>query len=129
MADASNAVEDLRAENASLYGLLADIRAAVGDNGKRMQADLVEWLREVAANDRRYRWLREQHEGQDSGETFCVFEPDYGAHCLEPVGSMPGELDAAIDAAIRASSPNHSVDANKMGGGDCAVGGEEVDHG
>jgi len=49
----------------------------------------------------RYRWLRVQHEQSDSAESFCVFEPT-PAHDLSPVGSMPGELDEAIDAAIAA---------------------------
>jgi hypothetical protein len=45
----------------------------------------------------RYRWLREQHES-DAALSFTVFMPE---DCdLAPVGSMPGELDAAIDAAL-----------------------------
>ncbi len=42
------------------------------------------------------------------------------------------EFDAAMhqaETALIASSPDQSVDANKMGGGDCAGGGGEVDHG
>lgn len=60
---------------------------------------------DVVADARRYRWLREQHEGKDSGETFCVFAPNRGMHYLDPVGSMPGELDAAIDAELPATAP------------------------
>lgn len=51
----------------------------------------------------RYDWLCDQHEASDSAETFCVFEPDWAAKCLQPVGSKPGELDVAIDAARAAA--------------------------
>jgi hypothetical protein len=79
---------------------------AFGDAGfpiAHTAADEIASLRaQVAAltvDAERWRWLRDEHEGRDSGETFCVFEPDLGANCLHPVGSMPGELDAAIDSA------------------------------
>ncbi len=43
-----NEMERLREENASLYHLIADIRAAAGDpEGKLMQDDLVEHVREI----------------------------------------------------------------------------------
>lgn len=74
-------------------GYTADqMRAYAEQAVKTLEAD--------AADAKRYRWLRDQHEGPDGAETFCVFAPDYEADCLQPVGSMPGELDAAIDAAI-----------------------------
>lgn len=41
--------DELQAENASLLRLLADIRAAVGDNGKRMQDELVQYLADLKA--------------------------------------------------------------------------------
>lgn len=40
-------IEDLREENASLLHLLALIREACGDNGKRMQDELVEHIRDL----------------------------------------------------------------------------------
>lgn len=40
-------IEDLRQENASLFRLLALIREACGDNGKRMQDELVEYIRDL----------------------------------------------------------------------------------
>ena len=55
-----------------------------------------------AEDAQRYRWLREQHEGDDAEETCCVFAPNDMRECLVPVGSLPGELDEFIDAAIAA---------------------------
>jgi hypothetical protein len=56
----------------------------------------------LEADALRYRWLRCQHEGNDKLDpialAFTVFAPERGT--LEPVGCMPGELDAAIDAAV-----------------------------
>lgn len=63
----------------------ADLRALLAD------------LDAVRAEAVRYRKLRQQHEEADSGLTLCVFQP-VNDSTLEPVGSMPGELDAAIDA-------------------------------
>ena len=65
----------------------------------------------------RYRWLRDQHQGQTEqaydAEGFplpqeptaiacTVFKPGRDL-CLEPISCTPGELDAHIDAAIAAS--------------------------
>lgn len=62
----------------------------------------------------RYRWLRQQHEGHEplsldadglpmplvpTELAFTVFQPERGS--LEPVGCIPGELDAAIDTAMQ----------------------------
>jgi hypothetical protein len=45
-------VYDLRRENVAVYGLLADIRAAVGDpTGKLMQDELVERCRSLRLTD------------------------------------------------------------------------------
>jgi hypothetical protein len=59
---------------------------------------------------KRYRWLREQHEGDDAEETCCVFAPNDMRECLVPVGSQPGELDEFIDAAIAAQRATHQGD-------------------
>lgn len=39
--------EEVNDETVALLNLLADIRVACGDNGKRMQAELVEYIREL----------------------------------------------------------------------------------
>jgi hypothetical protein len=75
---------------ADLNALIADVEQAVR---KEMEGD--------AKDAERYRWLRSQHEGDD-GLSLSVFAPRYSESMgafLTPVGSMPGELDAAIDAA------------------------------
>lgn len=59
---------------------------------------LEEQIMRMGKDAERYRFVREQHE--DDADCFCVFEPRLDH--LAPVGSMPGELDAAIDAALAA---------------------------
>ncbi|ACY33420.1 hypothetical protein [Comamonas thiooxydans] len=54
-----------------------------------------------ARDAERYRYLRGEHEGE--AESLCVFGPDDMRECLVPIGSLPGELDAFIDAAIAAA--------------------------
>lgn len=74
-------------------------------------------LDEARRDAERYRWLRSQHEGltdplqmdadgfpmpqEPTALAFTVFRPDpSGMESLVPVGCIPGELDAAIDAAL-----------------------------
>lgn len=66
------------------------------------------WLTiEQARNAERYAYLRSQHEGSVAA-SFAVFAPEQPIGEFGPVGSMPGELDSAIDAAMRADS--HKVE-------------------
>ncbi|MNS66163.1 hypothetical protein D3C72_993650 [compost metagenome] len=60
-----------------------------------------------ALDAKRYRWLRKQHEGK--AKSLTVFGPHEFFEGLEPVGSMPGELDASIDAAMAAAQEGSSV--------------------
>ena len=83
------------AENAALR-LVADVRFALGDNGKRMQPELIEWANGLRRDAERYQWLRAQHWNE---ATLCVvthpkraIKPGYDCPSLE-------RLDAAIDAA------------------------------
>jgi hypothetical protein len=77
-------------------------------------ASLLARLDAAEADARRYRWLRDQHQGQTeldydaeglpmpiepTAVAFTVFKPGRDL-CLEPVGCLPGELDAFIDAAL-----------------------------
>ena len=48
-----------RDADGACVALVADIRFACGDNGKRMQPELVEFIRGLALDAGRYRWLRE----------------------------------------------------------------------
>lgn len=66
------------------------------------------WLTiEQERNAERYAYLRSQHEGSVAA-SFAVFAPEQPIGEFGPVGSMPGELDAAIDSAMRADS--HKVE-------------------
>lgn len=72
---------------------------------------------EAEKDAKRYRWLREQHEGigplnydadgvmmpvEPTEIAFTVFRPDpSGDESLSVVGCIPGELDAAIDEAMK----------------------------
>ena len=78
--------------------LVADIRLACGDNGKRMQPELVEYIRGLALDAARYRWLRDNGPdvvGGITGDGFGVIlrwpDVDIGA----------STLDAAIDQAMK----------------------------
>ena len=80
-------VERLRADHAAALGLVADVRFALGDNGKRMQPELIEWCRWLRKDSGRYAWLR-----------------DVGDATWRPFGLREGysaaKADAAIDAAM-----------------------------
>ena len=76
--------------------LVADIRFACGDNGTRMQPELVEFIRELAKDAERYRWLRDSQKVAGSGPEIRLWNRDevtYGRE-LHAHG-----LDAAIDQA------------------------------
>src|SRR5690606_9922427 len=55
--EAAAALEAARED--ACVALVADIRFACGDNGKRMQPELVEFIRELAVDAERYRQARE----------------------------------------------------------------------
>jgi hypothetical protein len=44
-------VEQAQRDNASAFDLLSRIRFALGDNGKRMQDELIEYCKELAARE------------------------------------------------------------------------------
>ena len=77
------------ASAASLLALLADIRSACGDHGKRMQPELVEHIKALTVNAERYRLLRR-------GQHWSV---------INGIGDALRDeaLDAAIDAAMLAA--------------------------
>ena len=65
-------LDRLRAENARLLGdheaalrLVTDVRAVIGDDGRRMQPELIEYCKAMKRDAERYRWLR-----NDSGDDF-----------------------------------------------------------
>jgi len=61
-------VERLRADHAAALGLVAEVRFALGDNGKRMQPELIEWIKQrrnagTQLANLAYNWS--QREGHD----------------------------------------------------------------
>lgn len=82
---------DLIAQNAALLAMVADLRIALGDDGKRMQPELVEYARELRANAARYEWLRSRL----PGSTYRI------AGVIYSEGGAG--VDAAIDAAAKAT--------------------------
>ena len=117
-------LERLRAENARLLGdhaaalrLVADVRAAIGDDGKRMQPELVEYCKAMKRDAERYRWLRERLQVRTEEMMSGAYKPclnvriAYSAltHTSSPRDSYLdparfdaecAKLDAAIDAAM-----------------------------
>lgn len=61
----SHHVERLTAEHASALALVADIRAALGDNGKRMQPELIEYCRSLSAAE------AERDEARAEAKRYC----------------------------------------------------------
>ena len=76
-------------DTTALISLLVDIRAAAGDDGKRMQDELVEHIAEMRKDAGRYRFLR----GDAPGVGHIVEDMHECALCGE-------DLDAAIDTAM-----------------------------
>lgn len=82
------------AELQSAHDVAVEIAAQYAAERDQLRAE----VERLGADGERYRKLRQQHEEADSGLTLCVFR-HVNDSTLEPVGSMPGELDAEIDAA------------------------------
>lgn len=83
--------QDTADDQDRLFVLLCDIRAACGDNGKRMQPELVEYIRENAEYAARYRWLRDSP--NSGGCIRAIYEDGI---------AVPDAVDALIDAAMQA---------------------------
>lgn len=104
-----------------LRGVISGIPTRTEPIGGQMQRyvaldEVLGWIEEghrrsaeaqQAKNAERYAYLRSQHEGSVAA-SFAVFAPEQPIGEFGPVGSMPGELDAAIDSAMRADS--HKVE-------------------
>jgi hypothetical protein len=87
-----------------LLSFLADLRIALGDNGKRMQPELIKYAKELAKDAARYQWLRntQNTEVRDDEEFIIVgtvhdIYVSTGGFAEAPNAN---ELDALIDAAI-----------------------------
>lgn len=88
-------------ESIAALALLSRMRFACGDNGKRMQDELEEYLRELKCDAKRYRWLRIK----------CGLVPSafgIGQVAMTLAGSTDERdakrLDAHIDAAMNGAN-------------------------
>lgn len=73
-------------DETGLLRLVCDIRFAVGDNGKRMQPELVEYMKALKTNSDRYEFMRDTDD--------AMWRPFGLRH-----GGDAAKADAAIDAA------------------------------
>ncbi len=96
MTEAAAALEAARKD--ACVSLVADIRFACGDNGKRMQPELVEYVRELAKDAWRLDWMASEARmisgWRDQGrwEMPAIQIDSTRDHCT------PADLRAAIDA-------------------------------
>lgn len=87
-------------EAIAAFDLLSRMRFACGDDGKRMQDELEEYLRELRKDAERYRWLREHFRFANDSMRELWFDP-----VLEPNDSgVPVDLDAEIDRAMNGAN-------------------------
>jgi len=90
-------LERLRAENARLIGdhaaalrLVTDVRAAIGDDGERMQPELIEYCKAMKRDAERYRTVRAWHNNDVDVAVVRAKEPIYGARLDEIVDKEIG---------------------------------------
>ena len=103
-------VERLHDERVAALALVADVRFACGDYGQRMQPDLLEYLRGLAADAARYRWLRRKFGivAAVDGAQFCALNMPRPAYIAPDAAA---ELDAAIKARTAAGERVESLAA------------------
>lgn len=96
----------METEAIAAFDLLSRMRFACGDNGKRMQDELEEYLRDLKRDAERYRWLRvwwgnleEIYEG-GTDQMLDIRDAEPG----EGWRTDPATLDAAIDAAMNGAN-------------------------
>jgi hypothetical protein len=93
----------------SILSFLADLRFALGDDGRRMQGELIDYAKKITRDAKRYRWLRdtqntETRQDDDlliNGTVHDVFVST-GNGCAEAPHAI--EFDAIIDAAMMKNS-------------------------
>ncbi len=98
-------------EAIAAFDLLSRMRFACGDNGKRMQDELEEYLRELRKDAERYRWLRAIPDEVRADHDYNPGEGGWDAPIFWRGLNKPGEelqggdLDDAIDAAMNGANP------------------------
>lgn len=85
----------VRADEPALR-LVADIRFALGDDGKRMSDELVEYCRDLRKDAERYRWLLENYA---TGDGYDLIDDALNS------GEADVYLSAEIDAAMQTQAP------------------------
>ena len=94
-------------EAIAAFDLLSRMRFACGDNGKRMQDELEEYLRGLKRDAERYRWLREHFRFANDSMRELWFD-----QALEPDDAgVPVDLDQQIDAAMNGANAGHKPQA------------------
>lgn len=89
-------INELQQQNAVMISLVADIRFALGDDGKRMQGELVEYCKELRRDAERLRFCQRDPEKGD----FAVCKWDW-----DNLSWMPTDTDV-IDAAMQTQAPD-----------------------
>jgi hypothetical protein len=87
---------------AGLLRLVCDVRFALGDDGKRMQEELIEFCAEMRKDAERYRWLRAQHW---STSPLCVVADPKDAVKLGRTCPSGEYLDFVVDDAMALPMP------------------------
>ena len=84
-------------EAIAAFDLLSRMRFACGDNGKRMQDELEEYLRGLKRDAERYRWLCDGSKQDEMG--VWIVKDGAVTHYLSDE-----EVDEAIDAAMNGAN-------------------------
>lgn len=84
-----------RDDAAAALGLLARMRFSCGDNGKRMQDELEDYLRELRKDAERYRWLVSQTWAQIAMDFRLIVRQ----RSHDDVDSYGDAIDAAMNGA------------------------------
>jgi len=103
-------------EAIAAFDLLSRMRFACGDNGKRMQDELEEYLRGLKRDAERYRFCVERNTMPviaGDGETWCMFLAVKSNRRSLFTGATPSEaIDAAMNGANAEVSgrPHHETE-------------------
>ena len=105
-------IEELVAERdeancamSSALRLVADLRWALGDEGRRMQAELIEYAKQTLKDAERYRWLRAHWARVVTDTVWGGVDEPRGVKAIElgsnTIGSVDSDsLDRALDRCM-----------------------------
>lgn len=97
------AIAEREQQLADALRLVAEVRHACGDDGKRMLPELVQYVGELARDAARYRWLRDEKGRcqEKGGGRWC--EPHIGFNDIFEMDVREYGESACVDAAIDAA--------------------------